>query len=279
MGFLSDLLGGRQRTVPTSSSTTYGTTRSSSAASSTGVSSSFGRSRSEIFAPEFFEQLFGSASGAAARAASAVPGLQGQAATLFNAGSRFLGDLEGPLATDERLADEGSDDELIGLLGSDLGRFFSEEINPQITGRGVATGTLGGSRGEVARGTAARGLAQEFARGSAEIRQAGRARRDTLAATSDQLRAGRTTAGLSALPGLFGLAEAGLGAELAPFLALSQILGGPTVLSSSESGSASSEISRAIEEAFGEQTSSSSGSTVTRGPGLLDVLNTVSGFV
>lgn len=290
MGFLSDLIGGKQKVVPTSSSESSSFQRSTSGSFSTGSSESFGRSDSlarsisEVFGGDVYRSLFGGASNAAARASELVPGLRGTADALFSSGGQFLESLEGELATEGRLSDTGFEDEQISLLQSDLGRFYEEEIDPRITSRGVATGTLGGSRGEVARGIASRGLAEEFARGSTAIRLAGQERRDQLATTVDVLRGDRAGQAISAIPSLFGIAEAGVNAEFSPYLALSQVLGDRTVLSQSESrsasdsGSVSSQLAQAFAESLGESSSKSSGSTVTRGPGLLDIADTAAKF-
>lgn len=290
MGFLSDLIGGKHKTIPTSSSESESTQRSRSGSVSSGSSSSFGsssslsRALSEVFGAEAYSDLFGGARAATERAQARVPGLTGTAGRLFSSGAGFLEELSGETATERRLLDTGVEDDLISQLGSDLGRFFGEEINPAIASRGVATGTLGGSRGEVARGTAARGLASEFVRGSTEIRRAGVERRDRLASEVDSTRGSRIGQSLSALPGLFGLAEAGIGAEFMPLMQLASILGDRTVLtesgstSSSETGSFASQLARAFSATDAESKSRSSGSQVVRGPGLLDIANTAAQF-
>ena len=290
MGFLSDLIGGKTKTVPTSSSESSSFQTSQSGSVSSGQSTSFGessslaRSISEVFGGDAYQTLFGRASNAADKAAALVPGLQETSKSLFSSGSRFLESLTGDLETEKRLADTGFEDEQIGLLKSDLGRFFAEEIDPRITSRGVATGTLGGSRGDVARGIASRGLAEEFVRGSTLIRAAGQERRDKLATSTDELRSDRAGAGIDSLGSLFGIAEAGVEAEFAPLQALAAILGDRTVTSEStsesgsKSGSSASQLAQAFAEAFGESSSKSEGSTVTRGPGLLDVFDTLAKF-
>jgi hypothetical protein len=282
MGFLSDLIGGKQKVVPTSSSEAFSESSAGSVSqgASSSVGSSLSRSTSSVFNADIYKSLFGGASNAASRAAELVPGIQGAASSLFTSGGRFLEELEGELETAGRLGESGFEDEQIAHLGSDLGRFYEEEINPRLTSRGVAAGQFGGSRGEVAQGVASRGLAEEFSKGSTAIRLAGQDRRDRLAGQVDSLRADRSSRGIDALPGLLGLAESGIGAELAPYLQLSQIIGGPTVLTDSESGSfsesGSSQLARSFSESRGSSTSK--GSTVTKGPGLLDVLNTVAQF-
>lgn len=198
-------------------------------------------SKDRVAFEDVFSQLYGGAAGAAGKAAQLAPMFQGQAADLYTGGMKFLDTLsqESPLLA--RLNETGTADEQIAALGSDLGTFFREELNPAITSQGVATGTLGGGRQGVAQGKAASSIAREFQRGATGIRTADVARRDSLAGmlAGDQI--DRAQAGLGALPMLFGLAEGGMTAGLAPYAALSQILGGPTVLGESSSyGAASS---------------------------------------
>lgn len=208
------------------------------------LSDSLSRSSSgqTIAFEDLFRELYSGATGAAAKVSTLAPGLTDQANRLFSGGVDFLSQLQ--------RTDDGVLNGQIDALGSDLGRFFREELNPAITSRGVATGTLGGGRQGVAQGIAARGLAEEFAQGSASLRAADRQGRDAAAAT-----------GLGALPGLFGLAQAGAGSELMPYQALAAILGGPTTLTSSSSDSIAQAISRAFGEDFSYDSSQSSSSS------------------
>lgn len=235
---------------------------SGSGSESGGVSGSVDRSggssssRDTIAFNDIYSQFFGAAQGATARAADAIPALQGQAGELFNAGAGFLESLSGPSAVDARLNAPGTADAQIGILGDDIKKFLSESILPEIGARGIAAGQYGGSRGEVARGIAAEGAIGEFQRGATAIRTADVQRRDQLARASDEGVQARSGIGLSALPGLFDLASGGANAGLSPYLALAQILGGPTVLGESESeqfgfGDAFSE-NYATSSAFGE---------------------------
>jgi len=257
-------------------------------------SSSLSRSISDVFGADVYRSLFGTALDATDRAVSKTPGLQSTAASLFSSGSRFLEELGGPTATEGRLSDAGVEDEQIAALGDDLGRFFAEEINPAIASRGIAAGQFGGSRGEVAKGIASGELSREFVRGSTAIRAAGVERRDRLAGQVDATKGSRIGQSFAAIPGLFGLAEAGASAELAPLLQLAGILGDRTVLTQSEgssvssgqstsatdSGSFASQLAKAFSASEGQSTSESTsqGSTLTRGPGLLDIFNVAAKF-
>jgi hypothetical protein len=216
------------------------------------VSSSRGGSSSSqsIAFQDVFSKLFGGASGAAAGVDTSS--ISNAANLLFGKGGGFLEELGGGGAgarfLEDRLAggDELANEE-IGLLESDIGRFLSETANPAITAGGVSAGTFGGSRGEVQRGIATRGATEAFARGATDIRARHRGETDRLATALAGDETARNATGLGALPGLFGLAEGGALADLSPFAALSQILGGPTVLSESES----SQLAEALATQFG----------------------------
>lgn len=237
----------------------YNQAKSSSQSSSLGLgygydgsaslSDSLARSRSgqTVAFEDTFRDLYGNATGAAAKVAALAPTLQQQAGQLFSGGLGFLDTLQG----------EGVVDEQINALGQDLGRFMNEQVNPALTSRGVATGTLGGGRQGVAQGLAARGVAEEFARGATGLRAADRTARNQAAGV-----------GLAALPGLFGVAQGAAGAELMPYQMLSQIVGGPTTLTSSESDSIAQAISRAFGEDFSYNTAQSSSSGKSFGVGV-----------
>lgn len=158
-----------------------------------------------------------------------------------------------------RLADTGVADQQIASLGSDLGRFFSEELNPAITSRGVASGTLGGGRQGVAQAKAASSVAREFAQGATAIRAQDVQRKDTLAGMLAQDRLGAAQAGIGALSGLYGIAEGSSLAGLSPYMALSQILGGPTVLGESASFGTSSSFSEESSQSKSKSKSTSGG--------------------
>jgi len=216
--------------------------------SSRSRSGSFGRSRDSLANADVFADLF---SGASASAAGIdTGGITSAANQLFSSGGGFLDTLRGGGAGAEfmqnRLAsDSGLADQQIGALGSDIGTFLNETVNPAITARGVAASTLGGSRTGVARGVAGGKAVDAFSKGAVDIRAREQAARDAIAGNLATNEAGRSTAGLGSLAGLFGLAESGAMADLSPFAALSSILGQQTVLGESDSGSS------ALADSFG----------------------------
>jgi hypothetical protein len=252
---------GRNKSTSTSTEASdsygYSNSGSSNLSSSSGSSSSAssGRSFTDVAFADIFSSLYGNAGGAAARAAEMAPGFSEQVGQLFSGGLSFLEDLGGGSDYLEgRVAgDDGVLQEQIGALGDDLGSFFREELNPAITARAVGGGTLGGGRQGVAQGRAMAAVGEEFQRGATALRTADRTSRDAIASTLLQQRGSNAAAGLNALPGLASVAQAGFGAELAPWEALSSILGGPVTLAGSEQSSyaSSEEIARAIASSFG----------------------------
>lgn len=271
------------------SSRSTASTRSSSASQS----SSGSRSSQDVFLADLYSRLFGGASEAAGGINTA--GLTGAANDLFNAGAGFiegLGANAEPLAGPSFLASPvtargvapvgvpGSTVEAeISQLETDLGRFFSEDLNPAITSEAVGGGGLGGSRQGVAQGKAAEAVLGEFARGTTDIRSRDIDRRisvaegnrdaalassalqleadqfsSNLALEADRLggqfslaareqESGAAGSALSFLPSLLELASTGTYAELSPYLMLAQVLSDPTVLTQAESESQSTSSS------------------------------------
>lgn len=267
---------GKSKSASQSSSFDFGTQASFSESLSEAIARSISTGQSTSFSTQrianadILAQLYQGA-------LSAVPSaglFQGQAAQLFEGGLSIL-DRLGVGAGQDFLRSRVSGEspvlqEQISALSSDLGRFFREELNPAITARAVAGGTLGGGRQGVAQGRAIDAVSREFQRGATELRARDIAARD---AAASALMAGETAAAgtaLGALPGLLGIAESSFAAPLAPFQALAQIIGGPTVLTEAGSQatqfaeSTSESIARAISEMFGfnigqSQSSSRSG--------------------
>ena len=236
----------------------FGFNTSSNRSESGGRSRSGGRSGSDqrIAFDSFFRDLFADASGAADSIDTS--GVTNAASLLFNSGRDIIGQLQdggaGRQALEDRLtARDGLADEQIEQLGADLSRFLAEDASTAITASGVSANALGGSRGEVQRGIATRGASEAFVRGSTDIRLRDQSARDSIAAQLMQGDADRAGAAGNLLPQLFGLAEGGANASLAPFLALSQIFGQQTALTSSDSEnfSESDQFSRALAEALG----------------------------
>lgn len=216
-------------------------------------SSSFGSSTQNIAFEELFSKLYGDAVGASGKVAGAIPEFQGQAAQLFSGGTGFLDSLVGNEGSDylkNRVSgDNALLDEQIAGLGTDLGRFFNEELLPGITSNSINSGTLGGGRQGVAQGLAAEKVAQQFTRGATELRSADQAARD--AAARDYAGGVRDSAatGLAGLPSVLGLAESGAASDFLPISLLADVLGGPTTLTESLSLSDSS--------SFGQSTATS----------------------
>lgn len=242
-----------------STSTDFGIQGAFSESGSQGFaqSTSGAQSTQGIAFADLFSQLYGGASGAAAQASRNVPIFQGEAAQLFSGGVDFLSQLQGNPATDYLASRVTGPDSAaqaqLGALGQGLGDFFKEQLLPGITGGGVSTGTLGGARQGVNIAQAAKGVAGQFTQGAASILASSQAQRDAAAGTLGAQTIQGAATGLGALPGLLGLSQAGANASLNPYLALSQILGGPTVLTQSQAGSQSSsqDIARALSESFG----------------------------
>lgn len=273
----------KSRTTSTSQSDAYGYSvgGSSSMGESLGRSTSSGgsvaRSFTDIAFADIFAELYGGATGAAGRMAESAPGFNETARQLFSSGANFLDTLSGGAGAaylEDRVSGASPVlDDQIGALQDDLGRLFREELDPAITARAVAGGTLGGGRQGVAQGRAADAVAREFTRGATELRSADIAARDAAARDLEGLRAASAGTGLGALPGLLGVAEGGFQAEIAPYLALAQIMGGPTTLAGSESESFSEsealDIARQIAESFsrGEDFATARSSTTSKSGG------------
>jgi len=263
MGLLSSLFGGSKNSSETTQrqdsygySVSGGSSTSTSGGYSTGLSMGLTGSSQGVFGADVFQQLFQGALGAAG---AIDPSLATQRVNqLFTGGASIIEQLagggagaaylEGRLSGDNDLLNQQVD-----ALGSDLGRFLREELNPVIRGSAVAGGALGGGRQGVAEGLAAEGVAREFTRGATELRSADIARRDQAALGLLQL-TGQNSA--TALSSLSQLAQLGSGTEaLAPYAALSDILGGPTVLTESfgqeMSVQQAEEYAQALSEEFG----------------------------
>jgi hypothetical protein len=221
-------------------------------------------SRQTLAFEDLFSQLFG---GSAAAAAGINTGsITSAANNLFSNGTEFLQTLGLDAGTDYLTGEIQNYDKLadaqVDQLSEDVARFLGEDV-AAIDSRGVAAGTLGGSRGELQRGVAEGERAREFIRGSTAIRQGAQGRTDSLA----QFLSGQSTTnaglGLSALPGLLGLQETGAMSGLSPFLALSQIYGGPTVLTDAQSTDFGSSFGRnfGFDQTTGRAASESSSSS------------------
>ncbi len=226
-----------------------------------------GESRQRIAFEDVFARLY---NGAELAAANLDPSMLTQASNdLFSSGLDFIGQLGGDAGTEflqNRLAaGDQLADQQIAALQSDVGRLFSEELNPAITSEAVAGGQLGGGRQGVAQGVAAGRVADVFAQGAADIRARNQAQLDELAAgvAARNLQGAQT--GLAGGQGLMNLAQMGFGAGFQPVERLAAILGGPTTLTDATnvsrgfSGSDAVDFARAFSESFGESASRSRG--------------------
>jgi hypothetical protein len=254
-----------------SESTSYGYSGSASLnmsdSSSLGTSSSGAQSSStqNIAFADLFKQLYGGAASVAGGLSGAPIG--SAAEMLFSGGTDFLQSLQGGPAAgylEQRISGQSPVlQEQIGALGDDLTKLFTDKLNPEITSRAVAGGTLGGGRQGVAQGVAMGEVAREFARGSTALRASDIAARDQAATNLMAQRTAAAGTGLNSLQSLLDIQQAGSLSALAPYQALSGILGGPTVLtqaqstSESESMNTSEAIARAISASFGEDFSKS----------------------
>jgi hypothetical protein len=216
--------------------------------------SSFGTQN--VWNADVLQKLYAGATDAAGAANTGL--FQGQTAQLYNAGAGFLDQLGVGAGEDylqSRLTDTTARDEQLGALKTGLGDLFRNELNPAITGRAVATGTLGGGRQGVAQGQAANAVARQYSQGAADIIGRDQLARDNAAGTLGALSTARASAGIAGLSPMLEAAQAGLGAPLSPYAALSQIIGGPTVLtqqgSQDTSYSTSEQIAQAISQAMG----------------------------
>lgn len=242
-------------------STSSSTSESSSFDTSRSASGSGGFSQSQadqrVAFEDVFARLFGGAEGAAA---GLDPSMLTEAAnTLFSGGLNFMdqigGDagsryLEGRLSGDNAVLEDQ-----ISLLGEDLGRFFSEELNPAITSNAIAGGQLGGGRQGVAQGRAIDMVGEQFTRGATALRAGDIAARDSAAGVLAGNTIQGASVGLAGIPALAGAADLGFSAGLAPYERLAAILGGPTVLGSSSSSSA--DWARAFSSSYGQSRASS----------------------
>ena len=240
-----------------SQSSSFNQSQAASASGGFGVSGS----QDAVAFEDVFANLFGSASGAASGLDPSL--LTGAANSLFNSGSGFMDGLGGDAGSNYLENRLGGDNEVlqqqIDLLGQDLGNFFSDEINPQITSQAISGGQLGGGRQGVAQGLAASALGDQFTRGATALRAGDIAARDSAAGLLSQNNVAGAQVGLGGLNGLAGLADMGFGAGLAPFERLAAILGGPTTLGSSSSESGN--FANAFSNSFGSSQATQNSST------------------
>lgn len=240
---------------------------STSVSASGGISESGSQQTSQdmVAFEDVFARLFGGAEGAAG---GLDPSMLTEAANqLFSGGTGFLDTLGGGAGADYlegRLSEDNAVlEEQIGLLGEDLGKFFNEELLTGITSESISGGQLGGGRQGVAQGAAVDMVGREFARGATELRAGDIAARDAAAVNLEGLGIQGAGTALENLPGMAELAEMGFSADMLPFLMMSQITGGPTVLGQSQGSSFASaeDFAAAFSESFGGSQSTTQSSS------------------
>lgn len=283
MSLLGNFFGGGGSNQSSQSTSSQESTQASvSGSQSVGMSQQ--ASNQSIAFQDLFASLFGKASGATDIAAQQVPGLQDAASQLFSGGINFLGQLGGNAGTDylnNRVTgpDQAAQAQ-IGALGQSLGDFFNEKLLPGITGSSVATGTLGGSRQAVAQSLAAKQVAGQFTSGAAQIFGQSQAQRDAAATALGAQTTQNAATGISSLGSLFGLAQGGANAGLSPYMALAQILGGPTVLTQSEgqSSDVASSLASSLGVSSGTSQSTSQGKVTSPGLGYAGLTSLLGGI-
>lgn len=211
--------------------------------------------------------MFGGAEGAAGGLDPSM--LTDAANQLFSGGQRFMDQIGGDAGSqylEDRLG--GDNDVLqqqIDLLGEDLGKFFSDELNPAITSQAVGGGQLGGGRQGVAQGQALQQVGDQFTRGATALRAGDIAARDAAAGTLAGNTVQGSAVGLQGLGGLADIANMGFSADMAPAQLLASILGGPTTLNTA--GSTSADFARSFSQSYGasQATNKSKGKSVSYG--------------
>jgi hypothetical protein len=235
--------GGRSKSYQQQQSSSYGYSGSQQASTST----------QDVFQGDIFARLYGNASDAAGGAAVGAGALRTAAQQLFTGGNQFLEQLGGDAGSayleDRLTANNPVLEQQISQLQQDTGRLFREELNPAITSRTVSGGTFGGGRQGVAQGLAAESAARVFTQGATALRAGDIASRDAVAQSIATNSLNAASTGLGALPSLLEILERGNSAELGVYGQLSNVLGGPTTLTTAQS----------LAKAFGEQSSQSSG--------------------
>jgi hypothetical protein len=248
------------RSQSTSSGDSLNLSNSQSSDLSQSISRAGGASSSwqDVAFGDLFQQLYGGASGAAGKLAGAMPAFSDQVSSLFSGGLSTLNSLGGGAGADymtSRLTDTSNLGSQIGALGSDLGDFWNQQLNPSMNLGSVVNGTMGGDRSEVARGSAAAQIAKQFQGGAAQLRSADQAQKDQLAQQLAGNQLGAGVAGLNALPGLMGIAQGGATSSMLPYSMLASIMGGPTVLGGSQASNFANadafSIAQAIANSFG----------------------------
>lgn len=133
----------------------------------------------------------------------------------------------------------------VGQLGQDIGRQFQQQIMPGIRRDAIGLGGFGGTRQGVAEGIASQGAMDAFSRGVTDIygQNSMMAQQAGIAGGGLQMQGS-----LGAMTGLGDLFNLGMGqftGGFSPLLAMSDIIGGPTVLDRSRNRSFNASFSPA----------------------------------
>lgn len=151
-----------------------------------GQSTSGSESNQTIAFGDLYKQLYEGAGSAASKVAAGAPQLMDTAQQLFTGGSQFLQSLGGNAGTDyqtDRLnGNNPAVDNVIASMKTDAASLFTDQLNPAITARSVAGGTLGGGRQGVAQGIAQGQVADSFTRNAAAVRMQDVSAKDAIAA-------------------------------------------------------------------------------------------------
>jgi hypothetical protein len=264
---------GESSSSSSSQSSSYGQSDAGNIA--LGSSESGSQTQDSIAFEDIFTQMFGGASNTAMGLDPSM--LTQQANQMFSGGMNFMQNLGGGAGSaylEDRLSgDNAVLEEQIDLLGQDLGKFFEEELLTGITSEAVGGGQLGGGRQGVAQGEAANMVGREFRQGATALRAGDIAARDAAAGNLESLNIQGASAGIQGLPGLAEIANMGFGADMLPYMLLSQITGGPTVLNSGNSFSTASDFATGYSTSFdtsqatSESESSSSNHSINMGFG------------
>lgn len=207
-----------------------GSSSGSSSSESDSLSANIAQSYVDPGQRPFLQALYGASADVTDPRGAAKAGVEATAYSLPRIQQAFdsisaLTDPTGQIAAQEAALSQG------------LGRFFREEINPEISRGALAAGQSGGARQGVAQGVAAGQLADAFTQGRGDI----------------VARANQTALGASAViptmaQTLYDTSLAPSSAGLDPLAQLAEILGGPTVLQTAIGQSASRQRSRATEQ-------------------------------
>lgn len=236
----------------TATSSQVGGGISGSTATRTGGSSGSSSSQDTLAFQNYYNQLYGDASGVAGGMAQ-NPFLSTTANQLFASGSGILGGLQNDVGSQylqSVLGSNGNVDEQIGLLGQDINKFLSEGALPEVRRSASLAGQLGGSRQGVAESNAVDIATNSFARGAADIRNQNLQRQLGAAGQLSGQNLQAAQIGLAGNESLYGLANQGFMSSLSPYAALASIYGDKATLGSSISSSSS--FDNAISNAFGQ---------------------------